>query len=228
MTDPARLFRAKKTVANVAALGTLAFGAAVAFAATAVADPPPDPLPADPADPGPPPPPPGPNIPFVGPLGPNGFSPLAQVGQEPVNGPGGLGAPAVIGLDQTSILGQNVVPSAPGTGPGIVPSLNPFNNAYGVQQNVKPAAPGQGQEFGVAPGDENADVSRRQFFGRYIDMQRAGMLKGGLLGQMPQQQLGEPLPGTAPLPGTNVPPGLVQYLPDPVDPNAPPPPPPPG
>ena len=77
----------------------------------------------------------------------------------------------------------------------------------------------------MAPGDENADVTRRQWFGRYIDMERAGMLKGALLGQMPQEQLGEPLPGTAPPPGTNVPPGLVQFLPDPVDPNAPPPPP---
>ena len=44
--------------------------------------------------------------------------------------------------------------------------------------------------------------------GRYIDMYRAGMLKGGLLGQVPQEQLGEPLPGTAPPPGTNLPPGV--------------------
>jgi hypothetical protein len=65
-------------------------------------------------------------------------------------------------------------------------------------------------------------VSRREWFGRYIDMYRAGMLKGGLLGQMPQQQLGEPLPGTAPPPGTNIPSGLSQFLPDPAD--APPPP----
>jgi hypothetical protein len=66
--------------------------------------------------------------------------------------------------------------------------------------------------------------------GRYIDMYRAGMLKGGLLGQMPQQQLGESLPGTAPPPGTNIPPGLVQFQPDPAAPpdGAPPPPPAPG
>jgi hypothetical protein len=222
MMDQHRLVRARKTVANVAALGTLAFGAAVAFAATAAADPPPDPLPAEPG----PPPPPGPTVPLMGPLGPNGFNLLAQAGQDPVDG--GLGAPAVNGLDRNSVLGQNLVPSAPSANPGIVPNLNPFNNAYGVQQNVKPAAPGQGQEFGVAPGDENADVSRRQYLGRYIDMQRAGMLKGGLLGQVPQEQLGQPLPGTAPPPGTNLPPGPVQFLPDPVDPNAPPPPPPPG
>ena len=46
------------------------------------------------------------------------------------------------------------------------------------------------------------------------------MLKGGLLGQMPQEQLGEPLPGTAPPPGTDVPPGLVQFQPDPPPPPA--------
>ena len=59
----------------------------------------------------------------------------------------------------------------------------------------------QVREFGVAPGDENADVTRRQWLGRFIDMQRAGLLKGGMIGQMPQEQLGEPLPGTAPPPG---------------------------
>jgi hypothetical protein len=53
--------------------------------------------------------------------------------------------------------------------------------------------------------------------GRYIDMYRAGMLKGGLLGQVPQDQLGEPLPGTAPPPGTNVPSGLGEFLPGPGD-----------
>ena len=109
-------------------------------------------------------------------------------------------------------------PSAPGAGPGVVPNLNVFNNAYGPQQCLVPSAPGKCEQFDVAPGDENADVSRREWLGRYIDMYRAGMLKGGLLGQMPQEQLGEPLPGTAPPPGTNVPPGLVQFLPDPAAP----------
>jgi hypothetical protein len=155
------------------------------------------------------------------PLGPSGFNVLAQNGQEPV--PGALGAPPVVGLDQASILGQNAMPSPPGAGPGAVPNLNVFNNGYGIQQNIAPAAPGKGQEFDVAPGDENADVSRREWLGRYVDMYRAGMLKGGLLGQMPQQQLGESLPGTAPPPGTNIPPGLVQFQPDPAPPpDAPP------
>jgi hypothetical protein len=202
--------RKRLAVANIAAAGFITVGAAVAFAATAAADPPPPPdpalpLPADPA----PPPPPGPTVPGMGQLGPTGLGVLAQTGQEA--NPAALGAPAITGLDQTTVLGQNAVPSAPGAGPGVVPNLNVFNNAYGVQQCLAPSAPGKCEQFDVAPGDENADVSKREWLGRYIDMYRAGMLKGGLLGQMPQEQLGEPLPGTAPPPGTNVPPGLVQF-----------------
>jgi hypothetical protein len=218
--------RKRVAVANVAAAGFITVGAAVALAATAAADPPP-PDPALPVPAGAPPAPPeaGPTVPVLGaPLGPAGFNVLAQNGQEGV--PGALGAPAVVGLDQNSVLGQNPVPSAPGPNPGAVPNLNVFNNAYGPQQCLTPSAPGKCEQFGVAPGDENADVSKRQWFGRYIDMYRAGMLKGGLLGQMPQEQLGEPLPGTAPPPGTNIPPGLVQFQPDPATPpdGAPPPP----
>jgi len=222
------LHRRNGALTSAAAVGLATFGAAVAFSATAAADPPPpEPLPA-PGEPAPPPPPPGPTIPVVGaPLGPAGFNVLGQTGEAPI--PGALGAPPVVGLDRDTVLGQNALPSAPGAGPGVVPSLNPFNNAYGPQQNLKPSAPGQGEQFDVAPGDENADVSRREWLGRYIDMYRAGMLKGGLLGQTPQEQLGEPLPGTAPPPGTNIPPGLVQFQPDPPPPpGAPAPPPAPG
>lgn len=162
------------------------------------------------------------------PLGSNGFNVLAQNGQAPADVPGGLGAPPVNGLDAASVLGQNPIPSVPGPDPGVVPNLNVFNNQYGIGQNLVPSAPGQGEQFDVPPGAEHDDVSRREWFGRYIDMQRAGLLKGGLLGQAPQESLGEPLPGTAPPPGTNIPPGLVQFLPDPAappPPGAPPPPP---
>jgi hypothetical protein len=225
------LHRRRTAVSSATAVGLATFGAAVAFSATVAAEPPPpEPAPVPlPGEPAPPPPPPGPTIPALGaPLGPAGFGVLAQNG-EPAN-PAALGAPPVTGLDRDTVLGQNALPSPPGSGPGVVPNLNVFNNAYGVQQNMKPSAPGQGEQFDVAPGEENADVSRREWLGRYIDMYRAGMLKGGLLGQMPQEQLGEPLPGTAPPPGTNVPPGLVQFQPDPAAPpdGAPPPPPAPG
>jgi hypothetical protein len=208
-----------------AAFGVLAVGAAVAFPATAVADDaPPDPPPA-PGDPAPPPPP-GPTIPIIGaPI--SGFDVLAQ-SNSPSAGPGNLGAPPVYGIDGTSVLAQTAAPSLPGA-VGTPPNLNVFNNAYGAGAiNEVPAAPGKGTQFDVAPGQENADVSRREWLGRYIDLYRAGDLKGGLLGQMPKEQLGESLPGTAPPPGTNIPPGLAEFLPDPADaapPGAPPPPP---
>ena len=210
------------SVAKLFATGIAIFAAAVACATAAAAEPPPEPLPA-PVAPAPPPPA-GPNVPIVGaPLGPEGLNVLAQSGTQP-GGP--LGAPPVLGLDRTTVLGQLPAPSAPGAAPGTPPNLNVFNNAYGPQQCLVPSAPGECQQFDVAPGQENADVNRREWMGRYIDMYRAGMLRGGLLGQLPQQQLGEPLPGTAPPPGTNIPPGLGQFLPPPTDlpPAVPPPP----
>jgi hypothetical protein len=158
----------------------------------------------------------------MGNLGPAGLDVLAQ-SNAPAASPGALGAPPVIGLDATSLLGQNPVPEAPNGGTGTVPNLNVFNNAYGAQQlNDVPSAPGQGTQFGVAPGDENADVRKGIWFGRWIDLQRDGRTYGGL-GQAPKQQLGEPLPGTAPPPGTVIPPGLVDFLPDPADGPTPPP-----
>jgi hypothetical protein len=174
--------RKRDAVANIATAGLLAVGAAVAFSAAAAADPPPpEPLPVG-EDAAPPPPPPGPTIPVVGaPLGPAGFNVLAQNGQAPV--PGALGAPPVNGLDRDSVLGQNPLPAAPGVDPGVVPNLNVFNNAYGPQQCLVPSAPGKCEQFDVAPGDENADVSRREWLGRYIDMYRAGMLKGDCWGR---------------------------------------------
>jgi hypothetical protein len=38
----------------------------------------------------------------------------------------------------------------------------------------------------------------------------------GALGRMPADQLGEPLPGTAPAPGIAIPAGPEQFLPDPA------------
>ncbi|CRZ13392.1 hypothetical protein [Mycolicibacterium neworleansense] len=202
--------------------GVLALGAAVASSATAAADPAPD-APVEPAvpAPAPPPPPQGPMVPGIGaPLGPTGLSLLEQNGT-PTGGP--LGLPQGVDLNPNNLLAQNAAPGGPPA--AAPPSLRAFNNGYLLPQNEKPAAPGQGTMVGVAPGEENADISGRDYLKQLHELYRNGNLKGSLLGQMPQQQLGEPLPGTAPLPGTNVPPGLAQYLPDPaapVDPAAPP------
>ncbi|WP_234813796.1 hypothetical protein [Mycolicibacterium iranicum] len=179
-------------------IGSVLAAAAFATSGTVAAQPltpPPAPIPAPPA---------GPSLPLLGPLGPNGLAVLGQTGQPAA---GSFGIPSITGLDPATVLGQNEVPSAPGVGPGAPPNLNIFNNAYGIPQYLVPSAPGEGVIFDVAPGSENADVSRREWFGRWIDMYRAGQLEGGMLGQRPQEQLGQPLPGTAPPPGVNLPPG---------------------
>ncbi|MUL50024.1 hypothetical protein FZI85_24910 [Mycobacterium sp. CBMA293] len=168
------------------------------------------------------------NMPVLGaPLGAAGVNVLGQRSNN--TDPAAVAAPAGVlgmpqgapGLSADTVLGQNAAPSAPGAGggAGTVPNLNPFNNAYGVQQCLKPSAPGKCEEFGVDPGEENANISPHDWLHRYIDMYHDGRLRGGSLSQLSQQQLGEPLPGTAPLPGTNIPPGMFY---DPADPAVPP------
>ncbi|WP_293017104.1 hypothetical protein [Mycolicibacterium sp.] len=178
-------------------------------------------------------------MPVLGaPLGAQGLNVLGQrpagnvdpAATAPVAGP--LGMPLnTPGLTPDTVLGQTAVPSLPGSGAGTPPSLNAFNNSYGVGQCLKPSAPGKCEQFGVDPGQEHADSSPHEWLNRYIDMYHDGRLRGGALGQYPQQQLGESLPGTAPPPGTNIPPGLGQYYvppdpaPAPLPPGAPVPPP---
>lgn len=214
ITASPRAFDDRSICEVTAAASIFTAAAAIALSAVAVADPDAPPAapsamapPAPPTDPGALPPTletaPGPladrlTSSFGVPLGPAGLNIFGQsTASTPVAG--ALGLPqGTSGLSRSDVLGQNVAPSAPGAGPGTPPNLNVFNNAYGQQECLTPSAPGQCQQFGVEPGQENADVPARQWLGRYIDMYRDGRLKGGLLAQMPQQQLGEPMPGTAP------------------------------
>lgn len=216
-------YAVKNAVATLAAAGLFAVGAAVACSATAVADPAPPEVPGAPAVAAPAPEPPapaGPEVPLVGaPLGPNGLSVLGQTGTE--TAPGRLGAPDGIDLSPGALLGQYAAPSAPGAPPPTeAPNLRAFNNGNFFPQNEKPSAPGQGTVVGVAPGQENADISGLDWMRQMHTMYRNGNLRGAMLGQVPKEQLGEPLPGTAPPPGTNLPAGLGENLPDP---SAPPP-----
>lgn len=151
------------------------------------------------------------------PLGPNGLSVLGQTGTD--TAPGRLGVPSGIDMSPGALLGQYAAPSAPGGPPPTeAPNLRAFNNGNFFPQNEKPSAPGQGTVVGVAPGQENADISGLDFIRQMRNMSHNGNLRGSMLGQLPKEQLGEPLPGTAPLPGTNVPQGLVENLPDPAAP----------
>lgn len=202
----------------LAAAGLFVVGAALACPAIATADPVPPEVPGVAA----PPAPPGPEVPVMGaPLGPNGLSVLQQTGTP--SEPGKLGAPEGIDMSPGALLGQYPVPSAPGgPAPTQAPNLRAFNNGNFFPQNEKPSAPGQGTVVGVAPGQENADISGLDWMRQMRTLYRNGNLRGSLLGQVPKEQLGEPLPGTAPLPGTNIPPGLGENLPDPAAPPVPP------
>jgi hypothetical protein len=213
---------AKEILAKAVA-GALVAGAALASSATAAADPPPPDIPVDPAAPAPPS---ANGIPPLSDL----TSPLAQNGAGPAGLAGGLPENPLQGTltgnhDSEYFLAQNPVPEAPGGDPGgTPPNLSAFNNAWLLPQNLVPSAPGAGQVYDVPPGEENANVGPLDPFRRMHHMNTDGLLKGGLLGQMPKEQLGEPLPGTAPPPGTATPPGLVQFLPDPAPVDPPPPP----
>jgi hypothetical protein len=151
-------------------------------------------------------------------------APLAQNGSAagPLGGIGDLVGNGTV--DLLGLLGQTTRPAVPGEDPGTPPEAYPLNNGYLLPQNVVPSAPGQGTVVGVAPGQENTDTSAIDYLQRlYASYQRGG-LSGAMLGQRSLDQLGEPLPGTAPPPGTPMPAGLGQDLPDQPPDLAPPPP----
>ncbi|BBX20313.1 hypothetical protein CRI77_03885 [Mycolicibacterium duvalii] len=147
------------------------------------------------------PPPPGPP-PVVAPPPPaHPLAPLAQSGS-----PAGLAGipPGLVqpfgqpGSELT--LSQHAVPSVPGTAPATPPQLNPFNNQYLLPQHIAPAAPGEGELFGIAPGQERADVGAGEYLRRLWETYQAGGLEGGLLGQRPMETLNQPLETTVPVP----------------------------
>jgi hypothetical protein len=159
------------------------------------------------ADPATPVPPPAPVPPVVDAL-------LAQNGS-PAAGLGGI--PDLTGngtRDMLGLLGQTALPAPPGVDPGTPPEAYPLNNGYLLPQNVVPSAPYQGTVVGVAPGQENADTGASDYLQRLYAVYQQGGLGGAMLGQRSLDQLGEPLPGTAPPPGTPMPAGLGQNLPD--------------
>lgn len=166
-----------------------------------------------PTDPTPAPPAPTGLIPPIASIG----NVLAQSGSDSA---GLLGLPDLSAYSSNLVLGQNAVPSAPGAaGPATVPSLSAFNAGYLLPQNLTPAAPGQGTLApGIGPDQDNPSSGRIAFLRRLHEMYQAGELKGAFLGQLPKEQLGEPLPGTAPGPGIYIPPGLGQGLAEPAQP----------
>jgi hypothetical protein len=169
-----------------------------------------DPPPPEPATVDPAPPPAG----YVPP--PSGIgSVLAQSDSDPA---GPLGLPDLAAYAPGLLLGQNAAPSAPGAATAVTaPDLRAFNGEYLLPQNVAPAAPGQGVAAdGIGPTPDDPGTGRLAFLRRLHGMYQEGGLAGAFLGQVPDEQLGEPLPGTAPAAGIYLPPGLGQNLPDPA------------
>jgi len=196
----------KDVAATFAVAGLLAVGAAVACSATAAADAAP-PGPGDPAGADPPPPPPS----ILG----------ETLGQLQNGRPDWLpqpGAPAP-GTAPDFMLSQNPVPAVPGGQPSSLPNfgqLNPSQYLFGP--NYKLDQQGQQSMYSAGPTDPNAPPPS----GRIDAFQRAHGLWHMGLGKLPEDQLGQPLPGTAPPPGMNLPPGLVDDLPAPPEPVPPP------
>ncbi|MGD9619643.1 MAG: hypothetical protein AB7G47_05555 [Mycolicibacterium sp.] len=151
-------------------------------------------LPVLPIPPGPLPGVPTPGAPAAPPMPASVLFPLAQQGAPATVG-GLPGLPDLTGRTPNEfVLAQAPVPG----GPAVVPSLNALNNQYLLPQHLVPSAPGQGEVFGVSPGQENAASGRIDYLKRLYDTYQAGGLEGGLLGQRPLEEIGMPLPVPAP------------------------------
>ncbi len=200
---------AGKLAETIAVAGVLAASTAVGAAATAAADPPP-PVPADPAAP-------------TEPVDPAAPPPTAMGTIGAI-----LGQPAASPTGFDLLLGQTPTPGVPGSQPAAPPDLSVVNSApYLFGPNLRLSEQGQQSMYSAGATDLNAPPPT----GRIDAFQRAHGIWHMGIGQMPTDQLGQPLPGTAPPPGTNIPAGPEQSLPDVLPgnpPPVPPPPPPPG
>ena len=126
---------------------------------------------------------------------------LGQTGIEPA---GPLGLPDLATYGNALVLGQNVVPSVPGTAEqAVTPSLEVFTDEYLVPLNLVPAAPGEGSPApGIGPNADIPGAGRIAMLRRLHEMYQAGSLTGALLGQLPKDEFGQPmLPEAEPPPG---------------------------
>jgi hypothetical protein len=118
---------------------------------------------------------------------------------------GGQPAPTIVGADGQPVL---AAPQQTFLDQQAINSLKPTNFAMA----------GQGQQsfYSNAPAAPDAPPP-----GFLENARGAHGIWNYQMGKIDPSQLGAPLPGTAPPPGTNVPMGVVDFLPDPA---APPPP----
>lgn len=189
----------RPSIVKIGVAAALAASALFSSAETAGADPgepDPAPAPAPAAPPGPPEPPPPSQI----------GNPLALSGTE--QGPGGIPTNLAI-VGNPNLIGQNPAPAAPAAPgvetPVVTPNTRALNNEYLLPQNLKPAEPGKGEIYGVNPGEEKADISGGDYLGRLVRGVQDGQWRGGIVGRGTKESLNQPLPGTAPPPGTRIP-----------------------
>ncbi len=140
-------------------------------------------------------------------------------------GPGGLPLGLFAGSDNPApaagdlLLAQRALPAVQGPpAPPDTRFLEP--SAALFPHNFKLASQGQTSVYSQASPDPDASNP-----GLVDYLQGAHGLWHEGMGRMDQDQLGQPLPGTAPPPGTNLPAGPMQFLPDPPPPPGAPPPP---
>jgi hypothetical protein len=177
-------------------LGVAAAGLAIFAAATATADPAPDPalIVAPPAADSPAPDAPAPG--GVAPAPPPTPAPSAsdQTKSNPVGTLTDLLRGAVAAQSANPLVQQSVPATNPLTSVGL---LMPQNFGMPTGDQPSPYALGENAPSG---------------FARIDAYQGVHALLHGSLGRIPGTELGQPLPGTAPPPGTALPPGLVQYF----------------
>lgn len=91
------------------------------------------------------------------------------------------------------------------------PAQNPLSMADQLKpQNFRMPAADQASPYALSPNDNPSPFARVNAF------KGVHAITHSSLGRMPGADLGQPLPGTAPPPGTNIPAGLEQFYVDPA------------
>lgn len=190
---PGVLIRNGHLVSHALRAGAV-IGLAVFAAGPAMADPVADPVsPTDPLiiEPAPPP----------GAAVPPGPVPAPTAAQQTKSNPMG----SLVDLLGAAAAGTPLYPAAPQGGP----SSDPLASVGLLMP----------QNFGMPTGDQPSPYALGENtpspFARIDAYQGVYALLHSALGRMPGDQLGQPLPGTAPPAGTALPPGLMQNLPAP-------------
>lgn len=148
------------------------------------------------------------------PAGPKAM--LGQVTQALQSNPVAAMQDLLAASPQPPVLGQ--APPPPGS-PAPGPNADPLSSIALLRpQNYRMPTADQVSPYELAPNDNPSPFAR-------IDAWKGvhALVHGGL-GRMPGDELGQALPGTAPPPGTNLPPGLEQFYVNPAAAAGPPPP----